>query len=170
MMGAMTLDEAIHRTAVVSTVLSEKRLKARVVSIRAIRELEERLVEAIAGEKIRGMPNLMPTGEPLYAMRINSWSRKWGASEPLPRDGREVLVLTNVGQLRVARRDGQEPWSDLREVVDEELVIEDLELFTRAVQAALEKHMALVDKRVRSIARVEDLAKRVSDAVGFKFR
>lgn len=170
-MMAVVLDHAIHRTATVSTVLSERRMKARTVSIQAIRALEAKLVEALGGEKIRGMPNLTGAGEPLHAVRLN-WSPRHGAGAHIPHDGREVLVLANDGRLRVARRQLSTTKSQviLRDPLDEELILEDLEPFMRVVQECLERHIASTERRIEAFSKVENLARRIADAVGLEFR
>lgn len=166
-MSAQKIDNALARAARASRALSETRTKARDVSIRAIRDVERRVVEALAGEQLRGMPNLAERGAPLRAMRVNAWSRN-GDSSMLPRDGREVLVFTAAGRLAVARLGEVGP--QIRHVTDDELVLEDLSSFVGVVQEALERHIALVDRRVQSLKKAEALAKLLIDAVGLQIR
>ena len=147
--------------------LSERRMTARKITIPTIRAIEKKIVDALSGERFRGMPNLHPRGTPLHAMRINAWSRH-GAGGFLPDDGREVLVLTSEGKLSVACA---APHGLLvRPVLDDELLSEDLEAVTRVVQEAIEKHVALAEKRASNLSKIEDLARRINEALDLDIR
>jgi hypothetical protein len=97
-------------------------------------------------------------------MRVN------GSANYLPPDGREVLVLEASGKLSVARvvGAGVHERAEVRAVDDAELVSEDLAPFVGVVQEALERHIALSDRRVQSLEKVEELAAKVTSAIGIQ--
>lgn len=165
-------EAVLGRVSEVNVRVACTRARVRQVSIQSIRMLEARIVAALNGERLRGMPNLMRNGSvPFHAMRVNSWSRN-GSGGHLPKDGREVLVFASDGRLHVAsvRVEGGcgSKCVQRRDVTDEELVSEDLESFARGVQESLEKHMALSDRRLVDLERMESLARRLVDAIGLK--
>ena len=159
----MTLNEAFCRAALASAVLSRAKMSARKQSIEAIRKLEARLVEVLGGENLRGLPNISPNGGQFYGLRVGAQARH-NASAVLPTDGREVLMITPSGRLVAAKVQGRQVAQ--RKITDDELMLEDLELFAHVVREALEKHIALSDGRVNKLARAEDLARRITEAIG----
>jgi len=147
-----------------SAELSAARAAARTVAVRAIRTIEGIFVSALGEERLRGLPNLGTRDAPFYAERVSS--NRANASK-LPLDGREVLAIGTDGALVVVRsRRGR---VESRAVLDDELVLEDLEPFTRLVADLLERFAELSGRRTERLERVSSLARRLL-AVAEEFR
>lgn len=149
-------------------------MSARSAAVEAIRSLEQRLVEALGGESLRGLPNLAPRGPEFYAARVNAFSRH-GSGGHLPKDGRSVLVLGRDGRLLVASWNVENfvrrgDFVEARPVRDDELIAEDAEAFSRLVTEVLEKHIALAERRTEALVRAEDLAQKIIGAIGLVVR
>lgn len=126
---------------------------ARETVVLAIRRIEARLVDALMGERLRGLPNLGSRDAPFYGQRIVP-SRAAGAH--LPPDGREVMAIGTDGKLVVV-------WAfrgkvESRGVLDQELVLEDLENYVKIVAELLERFIALSDRRRQRMKLAENLA------------
>ena len=152
----MSLDELLDDVTHHAASLSESRLDVRASAVSAIRAIEARLVEALAGERLRGLPNLGTRLDPFYAQRVLS---KHSTGARLPPDGREVLAIHTDGRLIVVSwRVGRVV---NRPLVDDEIVLEDLEPYVRIVGDILERFVALSERRTARIDRAGDLARRL---------
>lgn len=164
------VDDAIDQAKQASERVSDERRKARESAVRAMRQLEARVLEALDGDKLIGLSKLMPpTARELLGERVNAWSRH-GSGGYLPDDGREVLILARDGSLQVAKRHADGKAYVLRPVLDDELVAEDLESYVRVLQEALQQHALLASTRQERLMRIRTLADRLIDAVGLDFR
>lgn len=150
--------------------LVDSRHGAKQDAIKAIRLIEGRLVEALAGEPLRGLPNLLPEvgarHQQFYALQV----RGKFADRPLPYD-EAVVVLTREGRLCWATRESDGHLrpavrAHLVPVEDDELMLEDLQLVAASVERALQAHLARVESTSERYRNVSALARRVSHALG----
>jgi hypothetical protein len=173
MPASRKLDELLDGVKKASSRLSVSRGQAHTSAIALIRELEWRLHNSLQNETLRGLPELTPGPTPLQGVQVRSirYDRQ-KFEEPLPTDGKSVLVLDKYGALIMARRvfdpigryDGWTSWV----VADDELKAEDLEPFTRAVQLVMENHLARVERTAQTYDKVSEFANRLSKAIGFR--
>jgi hypothetical protein len=156
------LDNELHA----ARSLTERRDRARGDAVRAIRLLERRLVEALGGYKLKGLPNLAPESEHAFnAIRVRG-----KVSEALPMDGRAVLVLAEDGSIRMAMRyedGGLCPKVFARDwpARDADFVAEDLEPIAARILNALENHNAHASKTAARYAEVAMLSRRITGAL-----
>ncbi len=139
-----------------SQMLKDERSSARTEALNAIRLIEVCLVEALAGERLRALPNLTrgsARAKSYFAARVRG---KHG--EGLY-DDRFVLVLDDCGMLMMANVSGS------RVAEDSDLLAEDLEKLTVLVKDALEGHVQACTKSAKSYAKCADLARRVGAAL-----
>lgn len=157
----MRLEAAIDQAAASTVVVREVRAQTRYASVAAIRALEKRLVQALEGDRLRGVPNLgRRNGKPLRALRLGT--KRTTEVRGLGHE-HEVLALSNQGRLVMVRLVGQEP--EQRAAFDDELVIEDLEGFCRVVREALERHLSLTGQRVDALHRMGRLATKLGEVL-----
>lgn len=141
-----------------AVVLSSVRMEARDSAVKAIRSLEARLVEALSGERLRGLPNVGTRRNAYYAARVNTPP---GVGVPL--DGREVLALDANGHLTVLRMQYGAVLS--RPVLDAELVLEDVKPVTRLIAEKLEQFVALSERRTAGIESIERFSKALIELI-----
>ncbi len=165
-------DQAARASAAVVTARTAARQKV----VRAIRDVESRLIAALEGDVLRGVVNLVPGDllEPYQAVRVNGDAR-FGIDSYLPSDGRPVLVIEKTGHLAMAWVeqgrgvvDGRPhffPTVGRRPVRDDELQAQDLEPLARAVRAALDRHVQRAERTARSYERAGALAARIARAL-----
>lgn len=167
----MTIEDLSFRLSVGGKMHRQRREQANEDSAMAIRRVEARLVEALGGEIIRGMPSLVPASCPqqFHALRVLSNSLMTQVQD-IPAGDREVLVLTHRGKLRFARRSAYDGGVITREPNDEELRADVLEAYTRTVQEALEAHLVRTQERDVHYEKVSELAERISSVIGASFR
>lgn len=150
----------------------EKRGVANGEALSAIRAIEARLREALGGETLKGLPNLLPDGtRPFHGLRLNNGGRH-GTAEYLPRDGREVLALSRDGTIVMVARDvvHGEVLPSIRQAGDENLRADMLEPIVRSVQEALDGHLLRSEKRGVAHEETRKLAEKIAAAVGLRFR
>lgn len=156
--------DRIEQARVVNELTAQSRERARADAVRIIRQLEERLITALSGEVLRGLPNLCrDAAKPFFAIR----ARCGDASDPLPWDGRAVLVLALDGHLRMAMRQEDKTLRPVTEVVswlaeDKDILAEDLACVTKRMNEALENHLTKAVKATERYTAVSDLAERLS--------
>jgi hypothetical protein len=145
-----------------NTVLGLRKVEVRHGALSAIRDLEQRVVDVLGENgRLRGMPNLGTRRYPHYAVRIVQTRER----APLPKDGREVLVIGACGRLEMAHQDFVKGFVSSRPVRDDELNVEDLSYFARIVAELLERHVALTNKRTRELERTARLAERIFQVI-----
>jgi len=143
---------------------------------KAVRALEDRLVEALRGEPLRGLPNLtcsytetrgidagktIPgTFEPFQGLRV--LSAEQNRDKPVRYDDPEVLVLGRLGRLLFVRRTNRERLV-FRAPVDEDLTADVLDGFRETVAQALEIHVERTEQREASLDQLADLARRLRE-------
>lgn len=166
MNAARRLDGALIDTCKTLGRVRETQARARAGAIEALRRIEERLVVALEGGRLRGMPNLLPEAEqPFYAVRLRG-----RFDEVLPLDGRAVLVLRDDGRLCMAMREEQrtlrpETVTVHWEAHDGDLRAEDLEVVTERVHEALVSHLARISRTEARYRAAADLAQRLANAL-----
>lgn len=148
------LDRAIET----SEKLEDTRFTARQEVIKAIRSMEQDMFTATEGVSLRGMPDLLSDGtRHCYGMRVRG-----KFNEPLPRDGRSVLVINQRGLLCYATRvfTTAVDWR-CRPVNDDEILTEDLESYVESIKIALGEHVRRIKKSGEKFERLEEFAKRI---------
>lgn len=141
--------------------LRSSRQRARTEALLALRTLEGTVKRALAGESLRGLPNLMNEAAPFYAVRLNGP----GPSTVLPPDGRWVPVLLRNGTMAFASR-GQHAtrWVS---VTDEDFLIEDFKAYVAALNLALKVNEERTEKTAKNYEAVALLATRIREAIRF---
>ena len=162
----MTLAKLLEQTRDGGELLREAREKARPACIAAVRKLEAALVEALDGEKLKGLPKLDETERArFYAAR----ARGKRIDERLT--DKEVLVVAQDGRLHMASVRPEVSGAFLgspvesRPAADDELLAEDVEDVARAVEEVLGRHLALIAKSAERYERLADLARKLEAAL-----
>lgn len=138
-------------------------VKARIV----MRAVEARLVAALDGDTLHGLPNLIRDGaSKMNALRVVAGARH-GRREFLERDGKNVLVLGKHGKLLWVS--AVEDEISFTGPSDNELFGWMLAPFLKTVQVALEEHLARTAKRLDSYEDTVDLCKRLAEVLGVSF-
>ncbi len=167
-MSAMKISDLMGATARASADVMTSREDARLVAVKTIRDLEQKVIDAIAGDTIRGLCDLTPSprGTGLQAVRVHATPRR-GHDEPL--DDRWVTIITKNGTLARARRTDSDPGWAVFPCGDVDIVAQDLEPYVRAVQHILERHISRAERTTSNYLRVTLLATKISNAIGFDF-
>ena len=161
----MTLADLLEQTKEGGELLRDARERARPACIAAVRKLEAALVEALGGEKLRGLPVLWPDpmqGNPTGAERYNA-ARARGKKniERVLSEAKPVLVVSEDGHLKMAVAFAA-PNEDVgpveRPVEDAELLAEDVEDVASAVEEVLRRHLVSLGQRTGRYQRFLDLA------------
>lgn len=154
----MSLDKLLADAKEGSERLADAIESARPACVEAVRAVEKALVEALAGERLKGLPVLAGTEDNrFYAARIRGTITKRLYERP-------AMVVCSDGRFAVASAAGESGW-ETREVDDAELLAEDAESVPRAIVQVLGWHLERV---ARSAARYEELsrlAERLSQAL-----
>ncbi len=140
--------------------LRSTRQRAREEALLSLRTLEGAVKRALAGESLRGLPNLMNEAAPFYALRLNGPS----PATVLPPDGRWVPVLLRNGTLAYAQRGREARWVA---VADEDFQIEDFTAYVKALSSALDVNAQRTEKTAKNYEAVALLATRIREAVRF---
>lgn len=137
--------------------------RAAAQSISAIRAIESRLVEALDGERLRGLPNLGNDEHRFHAARV----RGRYASEVLPFDGREILVVDGDGWIVFAAFSRQGVVT--KRALDDELLAEDVALLSERAQQILAAHLSRLERSTARYEKLEELATRLVGVLGPAF-
>jgi hypothetical protein len=161
-MGALPLDMLLDRARVASAKVMTERDDARSSAVAAIRALEQRLQEAVAGDVLRGLRDL---GKPYGTFHAAAVGRNLSHGiDTRVSWGKRGLYVTKDAELWTAvLEDGQ---LRARAVLDDELRAEDLEHVIDAARAALAQHVASCDRTAASYGRAAALAARLARAIG----
>jgi len=109
-------------------------------AVRAIRLLEAKLVQALDGETLRGLPVL--TEGRFYGANVRATGR-YGIATWLSKDGNDSLVLLKTGGLAMAWRDETAILgAGLRMADESDLWAGDLERVSGVVEEVLRTHLA----------------------------
>ena len=165
MVAAVNMEHLFVAAAGASERVMTVRDQARVQSVRAIREMERRVQEAIMGDTLRGMANLnpMPHEKPIQGARLQR-DPNGKAIDAKVAVGRRAIVLDKDGrfqQMAVALNGDVL----LTPVLDDEFLAQDLEPVTRLVRAVLERHVARADATAATYRRVKDLAETLTETL-----
>jgi len=153
--------------------LRARRERARVEAIAAVRGMERSLVDALGGETLKGLRDVVPG---YAAARARSFGKKDSGQpfEPLPepRDdapyGREVLVVSSAGVLEMARtvrRGLGKLGAESRPASDDDLVVEDVEHLAMLFATLLGEHVERSRRTSAMFGRLEGIAQRISAAL-----
>lgn len=152
---AEALEPHFERAEAASDAVAEKREDARAASILAIRALENRLRDALAGGPLRGLPRIGPGAVGYYAARVRG---KNPAVALVPGE-RPVLVLSSEGRLMMASVGG-EGWTAIR-ALDDDLLVEDVVEVARVLRVAIAGHLSACGRSASRYSAVEALSKRI---------
>jgi hypothetical protein len=162
--AALDLNGIVELAAEATRMVARPRERVRETLVAALRMLERRVGEALAGDLLRGLSDLAPgASSPLVAARALVDGRN-GIDAHLPEDGREVLVWSRAGRLEMVRV--QNRWASSRPATDAELSRQhapDIAKIVGAAREALERHVVRCDRTARSYERAEALAARLLD-------
>jgi hypothetical protein len=159
------MPKLFDRVAGASADLRAVREGARERAIVAVRALERRLVEALDGETLKGLREIGPGYQ---AARVRGKDPYEELPEPREfEQGREVLVVTSTGELEMASVSRRVlPWRvEARPVADEDFLIEDVEALGVLFERVLSEHIERAKKSAEKFARLEELARQVSEAL-----
>jgi hypothetical protein len=155
--GTRDLAEAIRASVKeVTRSLKESRHEADELAREAIARVENALVNGLAGETMRGLPDL---GDRVFGLRVDVDGSVFAALAP----GRPSLVLGAKGQLILATRVGQIGTSVFVQKPPRSLIVASVfEPYMRAVVRAIEIHVAKAGVRCAEFSRISGLAKRIT--------
>lgn len=155
----MTLAKLLEETKECGEMLRDAREKARPACIAAVRKLEAALVEALGGEKLKGLPLLDESmGQRFYGARAR------GRRIDGKLGGKAVLVVGQDGNLRMAYVSEAGGVEDVG-ADDSELLVEDVEDVARAVEEVLRRHVELIGKSAARYEAFSALAKKLEAAL-----
>lgn len=143
------LPKLLEETRQASSRLGEARTEARGAAVMAIRKLELTLVDALAGETLKGLPDL---GGRTYGARVR------GKHDGQLVGGHVALVIRPDGTLGLM--DGG---SVDRNVEDGELMVEDVEDLAAKVEIVLRGHLVAAERGAVRYKRLQWLAVRLHD-------
>jgi len=175
----------VDRLADARLELSERRLTARRLAREVVLVVENALLLALAGDVLRGMPNINPpddgNNEAFHAVHVRGkypdapLAESW--SLVVTRQGQLVLARTTIGDRGPAYPgDGPGERRFYKKValdhdgVTDVLLAEDLESFVDRVRTALDNHLVRVERTLAGYARVEALARKLGDVMGVTFQ
>jgi hypothetical protein len=142
--------ELLDAVGVKGEELRRRIASARSLALTAVLGVQNRVLSALAGQRIRGLPNLVPDlnrNPKFIAARVRG-----GYDEPLPalsRDngpGREVLCISDEGVLIMAYRlynpIACKEFVSYRWIVEDDIRVEDVQDYARAMSRVLSTHVA----------------------------
>lgn len=131
---------------------------ARAASVSAVRAVEAALVEALGGERLRGLPVLHRT--PVFAGARARGRRIDGVLAE-----KHVLVLDEEGRLRMACTGPDGVGVATRPADDSELLAEDVEDVARAAEEVLRRHVTLLAQKAARYRALVELAGKLEAAL-----
>lgn len=158
------LARLLERTKEGGETLQKAQERARPACIAAVRKLESALVDALGGDKLKGLPLLDAdeTGKKFFGARARGKTIE-GQLKDAP-----ILIVSEDGSLHMASAKdhmGYRLWTSLP-ADDSELLVEDVEHVTKAVSEVLLRHLAVVAQRTARFERMAELAKKLESALG----
>jgi hypothetical protein len=162
MSAVRNLDDLYRAATAASERVMIEREDAREAAIVAIRGIEARIQEVIAGDSVRGLANLYPASRPVEnGMRVVSQEMQHLHDTPV-RLGRSALVLDRHGCLSVFDVSSDGAFGS-RPVRDDEIQAQDLDAVLHTVGRALARHCERADRTTANYARIVAL----SDSIVF---
>jgi hypothetical protein len=162
--AALKIDDALDRASRAASRLSAERAAVRDYAVAALRALERRLVDALAGEPLRGLTNVAGDRGRFVAARVGGRPPRL-IDDLLPYSGDECLVLGRDGHLYVARVTGDGHFA--RRASDADLLPRGarpdalvLPAYAAATDA-LSRHVALSERRASDLAHCSSLLDRL---------
>jgi hypothetical protein len=154
-------DDLFADAADASSIVEFAREETKREALEAIRLLERRIKDAVRGDVIRGLSALVREGTPFFAARIGSKS----IDDPLPYNGRQVLVFSKTGGLWWASRVTTPQVCEQRwiahEAADETLRTEHLEQALTTADEMLRRHIDRAEKTAANYERIAQIHDRV---------
>jgi len=165
---ATKLDDLMREAGTASAHVRDARTRARDNVVRSLRLLEGKLRDALGGDTLRGLADLIEGvhDDPLYGALVHPANKRFGIDTRLPIDGREALVVYKDGTLVIAKRDGAS-W-EMRPAHDDDLRIEHLENIVAAVQEVLQRHLARTQRTAANYEKAQRLSERLFQAIGWR--
>lgn len=167
----MTLPKVLEDAGAASEELRSARSRARAEALAAIHEMEGALLEALDGETLKGVREIVPG---YAAVRARAFGAKEkNLAEPLPEPkpgelfGRWVLVVSDRGTLEMARtyRKVGRLGVESRQAEDEDLLIEDVEHLATLFAKLLGEHVERSRRSAARFGRLEGIARSISAAL-----
>jgi hypothetical protein len=132
------------------------RRTGRASAVETIRLLEAAIVEALAGERLRNLPNLGKS-EAFFGVRVRGTS-----FAPLP-PGRPCLIVDDSGMLMMATRGS--PCNSVA-ATDEDLKAEDVEPYANLMEAVLTMHLVGTKRSTERYRRCGKVAETLRQSLG----
>lgn len=154
--------DVIERVAQASPALTAARARAREASRTAVEEMQERLRDALAGETIRGLVDLNPSGDRWLGARVHGHGHH-GVDSYLPPDGRPALCITAKGVLVHAWIEGAHVKTERTATLD--IRAEDISQYARTLVIVLTRHLEATSSAAASYGRTAALADAIRKAI-----
>jgi hypothetical protein len=157
-------DSLLRQVGIDSAKLAQQIADAKRAAVVAVRTIEARLVEELAGTRLRGAPNLV---DDWPGVRFYGWRMRGRVASLLHGVGDDALVLAPTGLLHMAKRAsaaGQHCVAE-RAVLDEELTAEDLLNLVSLLADVLPRHCELVGHSEEVFAGIAALGSRIVEAM-----
>lgn len=149
-------EELVARAGEATAGLKRARLAADAGAREAIFAVQKKLVEALAGETMRGLPDL---GGRIFGLRLDAE----GSAYARLQSGRPTPILEAKGHLVLASVHGKEGF--VQAVPTPMVTASLLEPYLRAVTRAIGLHLEGAGSRRRAFERMSDLAGRITSAL-----
>ncbi len=163
MVAVRDMEHLFMATAGASERVMVERQEARDRTIRAIREVERRVQEAIRGDSLRGLANLNPVyGQPsIQGARV---VQPGGDVDRKVQYGKRAVTMNRDGQFIVmdVTIDGAITLEPAR---DEDFLAQDLDSVVYTVWTALVRHIARADRTVENYERLTSLSENLTKAL-----
>ena len=137
--------------------LNSIRSMSRANAVASVRELETYVVDALCGERLKGLPNLMRGWKPFFAARLRGNIDNQLPLEKHETSGRPVIVIDDTGMLMLVRRSrcgGVE--SEVAQ--DEDLIAEDVQEYISKMGSILHTHIAICRRGIEKYSLFNRLA------------
>jgi len=155
------LDDARSAAQGLATVRDD----ARMAAIRAIRQLEAALLEALDGQSLRGLKNLGQGNAPIYAARVRGEPHTKLAWPTEPDSVVESLCITPSGSLVMFQCATDEHGAGLdptsRPAADTDFRAEDIEALTRTLAGILPRHIQAAEQARERYQGIQALSARI---------
>ncbi len=148
--------------------VSEARERALPEAVKAVREMENALQEALDGEPLRGLRNLGGSAS-FYAARVRAKPDKKLPTPNEAKGERDFLCLDHTGKLVIAWWDDVENNSvelQDRPAGDDDIRIGDVEDMLRALDWALPRHLEASARTARRYENITELSAQVQQLMG----
>lgn len=162
------MDDLFRRTRQASEAVAEDRAQASESAVNVLRELEKRMVEALDGDSLRGLANLVNVAG---SARDRAFERFYAAQLTVPDIDmqlpmhKDVLCVDKHGRFVMARRISVSPYWSALPSEDSELRAEWLGVVSHALQTVLTRHLERTERTARNYRTIDDLAEKLAAAL-----